>query len=139
MAAKKLITVSTTVNLPAHNAWELWTNGNHIIHWHTATPEWHNPTASCDATPGGRFNYRMEAKDGSMGFDFTGTFTEVEPYKKLNSTLDDGRMVEVVFEENDGITTITETFEAEEVNSAELQQQGWQAILDNYKAYAEGQ
>ena len=137
MEKNKTITVSTTVNKPALEVWEKFTNPTEITNWNFAIPEWHSPSASSDLVPGGKFNYRMEARDGSMGFDFTGTFDEIEEGKRLTYTLDDGRKAEILFDEKDGVTTITENFEAEASNPADMQQQGWQAILNNFKKYAE--
>lgn len=98
---------------------------------------WHCPRATNDLRVGGRQESRMEAKDGSFGFDFGGTYSVVEPEQRLVFTMDDGREVEVVFEENDGVTHINETFEAETENSEEMQRQGWQSILASYKRVAE--
>ena len=134
---KTVITVKADVNAPAAKVWEMWVSPKHITQWNNASDEWHTPSAESDVREGGRFTARMEAKDGSMGFDFAGQYNLVQPTEKLRYTLDDGRKVEVLFSEEDNITTITESFEAETQNSVELQQQGWQAILDNFKKYAE--
>ncbi len=131
------ITVQTTVQLPAEKAWEIWTQPQHIIHWNFASDDWQCPTAESDLKPGGKFTSRMEAKDGSMGFDFGGTFNEVKPYEFISYTMDDNRKVNVTFTKTDTGIKITETFEAERVHSIEEQQAGWQTIMDNYKKYAE--
>lgn len=131
------ITVQTTVQLPAEKAWEIWTQPQHIINWNFASDDWQCPTAESDLKAGGRFTSRMEAKDGSMGFDFGGTFNEVRPYEFISYTMDDNRKVSVTFTKTDNGTEITETFEAESVHSMEEQQAGWQTIIDNYKKYAE--
>lgn len=131
------ITISTSVRLPASRVWELWTDPMHIIKWNAASDDWFTPYAESDLRSGGRFCSRMEARDGSMGFDFTGTFTTTEPPHLLEYTIDDGRKVTVRFSEENGSTVVTETFEPENVHSPELQRSGWQAILDNFKKYAE--
>ena len=133
----KSITVSVQVNAKAENVWKFWTSPEHITKWNCASPDWHSPRAKHDLRVGGRFNFRMEAKDGSMGFDFEGTYYVVKPNQYLEYTMDDGRKVKITFEELDGKTFITETFDAETTNSLELQQNGWQSILDNFKSYTE--
>jgi uncharacterized protein YndB with AHSA1/START domain len=107
------------------------------MQWNNASDDWHTPSATSDLKEGGKFTSRMEAKDGSFGFDFGGTFTKVVPQKNLEYVIGDGRKVSVKFEEQDGKILITETFEAEGQNPIEMQQQGWQAILDNFKKYTE--
>jgi len=134
----KDITVKTTVNAPMEKVWESWTKPEHITKWNQASDDWHTPFAENDLSAGGKFLYRMEAKDGSFGFDFTGSYDDVQTYKNIIFTLDDGRKVEVTFIGADHTTEVIETFEAEASNSIELQQQGWQAILDNFKRYTEG-
>ncbi len=131
------VTVTTHVNVSPALAWELWTTPAHITQWNQATDDWHTPYAETDLVPGGKLLWRMEAKDGSMGFDFEATITEVIENEKLAYTLGDGREVVVVFEAKEGGTFVTETFDPETENSAELQQQGWQAILNSFKKYAE--
>jgi uncharacterized protein YndB with AHSA1/START domain len=131
------ITVETDVSVLVQTAWSLWTEPAHIMQWNAASDDWHTPRAMVDLWEGGTFRSRMEAKDGSTGFDFEGTFTEVIPQQRLAYTMDDGRTVSVEFEDRDGSTHITETFDAEEENSVEMQRQGWQAILDNFKRHAE--
>lgn len=133
------ITVETKVKAPIEKVWECWTGARHIERWNNASPEWHTPRAINNLKLGGRFTTRMEAKDGSAGFDFAGTYTTIEECKKIEYRLDDGRMARIDFiDEEDGVAII-ETFDAEKVNPAEMQKQGWQAILDNFKAYAESQ
>ena len=131
------ITVLTIINAPVEKVWESFTHPEHIIEWNFATPEWHCPKAEIDLKPGGKFNYRMEAKDGSFGFDFGGTYDEVRQNEKLLYHLDDDRKVEVTFFENNGKTTVTESFDPDKQHPAEMQQQGWQAILENLKKYVE--
>ncbi len=131
------IKISATVKSPVARVWDLWTKPFHIKHWNFASADWHTTHAETDLRKGGRFLSRMEAKDGSFGFDFSGEFTKIELNKCIQYTLDDERVVEILFTSEGNNTTITETFEAEQENSAELQKTGWQAILDNFKNYAE--
>lgn len=131
------ITVSVDVNTPVNKAWESWTQPEHIKKWNFASDEWHCPKASNDLKTGGILRSRMEAKDGSAGFDFEGRYTTVESMKHLHLVLADGRNIHVHFEESDGVTKVTETFETEDANSIEMQRAGWQAILENYKKYTE--
>jgi uncharacterized protein YndB with AHSA1/START domain len=132
-----VITVEALVNAPLDTVWSFWTEPDHITQWNNASDDWHTPWAKNDLVPGGRFVARMEAKDGSMGFDFGGTYDEVVEHRKIAYTLDDNRKVTVSFSEADSGTRVVEEFEAEDENSAELQQQGWQAILNNFKRYTE--
>jgi uncharacterized protein YndB with AHSA1/START domain len=137
-AEKLVITVSNTVNAPLQRVWDLFTEPLHIIHWNHASDDWQTSYAENDLRPGGAFLSRMEARDGSEGFDFTGKYSEIIPGKSIASTLDDGRNVHTSFSEKGGVTLVTESFEAEDQNSAELQKTGWQAILDSFKRYVEG-
>jgi len=136
-SGRTVITIKTSVKAPVDKVWKLWTDPVHIIKWNNASPDWHTPRAENDLRVGGKFLSRMEARDGSMGFDFSGMYEKVESLKNLEYVLDDGRKVEVSFMENGGITEVTESFEAEDMNSIELQQAGWQSILDNFRKYAE--
>lgn len=131
------ITVTASVRVPVEKAWDYWTDPAHITQWNNASEDWHTPRAENDLRPGGRFVSRMEAKVGSFGFDFSGTYDEVIPLKSIIYTLDDDRRVQLTFTDQGHETHIIETFEAESENSVELQQEGWQAILDNFKRYAE--
>ena len=131
------ITIKTTVNAPAKKAWEFWSNPEHIKRWNNASPEWHTPHAENDLREGGRFKARMEAKDGSVGFDFGGQYTKVVEPKEIAYRLDDGRNVTVTFTPDGDSTEIVETFEPEKTNPPDFQKQGWQAILDNFKNYTE--
>jgi uncharacterized protein YndB with AHSA1/START domain len=131
------ITVSAIVKQPVARVWVLWTNPFHIIHWNYASADWHTTYAETDLKKGGKFLSRMEAKDGSFGFDFSGEYTKVELNKCIKYTLDDERVVEILFRSKGNDTIVTETFEAEQENSVELQKTGWQSILDNFKNYAE--
>lgn len=134
---KTTITVSATVNVPVEKVWKLWTRPEHITLWNNASDDWHTPKAYNDLHPNGKFKYRMEAKDGTFGFDFQGTFGNIKTNELIEYAISDGRKVQILFETNGNTTIITETFEPEEINSLELQQDGWQAILDNFKRYAE--
>lgn len=137
MTAKKPITVETTVYAPVEKVWQFFTSPEHITKWNFASEDWHSPSAENDLRKGGRFVYRMEAKDGSFGFDFGGTFDTVEPARLLEYTMGDGRRVHVAFEPQGNSTRIVESFEAEQKNPEEIQRAGWQAILDNFRKYTE--
>ncbi|MCM4156321.1 SRPBCC family protein [Gramella sp. AN32] len=137
MSKLTAITVKTAINANSDKVWSFWTEPEHIKQWNNASPDWYTPKAENDLKKGGKFSSRMEAKDGSMGFDFEGTYDEVIPNKRIKYTLDDGRKVNIAFvKANKGIT-ITETFEPESQNPVDMQRQGWQAILDNFKKYVE--
>ena len=134
---RKQIKVKTTVYASAEEAWRIWTEPEHVKQWNYASEDWHTPSAVNDLSPGGTFSFRMEARDGSEGFDFAGTYDAVEPHQCIAYTLDDGRRVEVKFVEKVNTTDVIETFEPETTFSEEFQKQGWQSILDNFKKYAE--
>jgi len=134
---KTVITVWTIVNAPIRIVWKNWTAPEDIIKWNNASEDWHTPRAENDLRVGGKFNYRMEAKDGSMGFDFWGIYDKVVINSQIDYTLDDGRKVKVIFGDLGGKTEVVETFAAETENSVEMQRVGWQAILDNFKKYTE--
>jgi uncharacterized protein YndB with AHSA1/START domain len=134
---KTLLTATTTVDAPVSIVWDSWSNPKHIVKWNSASPDWHSPSAKNDLKPGGKFSSRMEAKDGSVGFDFEGEYTVVNPEKYIEYVMGDGRSVQVTFESQGNKTIIKESFEAESENSLEAQQGGWQAILDNFKKYTE--
>lgn len=131
------ITIKAKIKTPINKAWELYNSPEHVVKWNNASPDWHTPSASNDLRTGGTFNYRMEAKDGSFGFDFGGVYTAVELHQRVAYTMGDDRTVDVRFSENAGETEITVAFEPESQNPVDFQQQGWQAILDNFKKYAE--
>lgn len=134
---KSLITVETVVGVPVEKAWKVFTTPEDIIRWNNASDDWHTTKSENDLRPGGSFSSRMEAKDGSFGFDFGGVYDEVKQHELIAYTLGDGRKVTVSFSGNGSETRVVETFEAEGTHSVEMQQGGWQAILDNYKKYAE--
>lgn len=132
-----LVSIEAVINAPVEKVWKMYTSPEHVVNWNFASPEWHSPKAENDLKEGGRFNYRMEAKDGSAGFDFCGSYTLVEKYSAIEYTMDDDRGVKVVFERKDASTIVTVVFEAEKSNSVEMQKSGWQSILDNFKMYVE--
>lgn len=136
-ATKNMITVSAIVNAPVAKVWDAWTNPVHIVKWNSASDDWHTPKAENDIRTGGKFLSRMEAKDGSWGFDFAGVYDEVKDHELIAYTLGDGRTVTITFEGEGNTTKVTEAFEAEAENSLEMQQSGWQAIMDHFKKYTE--
>jgi uncharacterized protein YndB with AHSA1/START domain len=131
------ITVETIVNAPVEKVWKFWSAPEHITKWCAASDDWHAPKAENDLTVGGKFFTRMEAKDGSFGFDFGGVYDEVKTNELIEYTMGDGRKVVIKFAGNGNETKVTETFDAETTHSIEMQQGGWQAILDNFKKYTE--
>jgi uncharacterized protein YndB with AHSA1/START domain len=131
------ITVKVSVKAGMQKTWNLWTLPEHIVKWNNASKEWHTPLAENDLRPGGKFTYRMEAKDGSFGFDFWGIYDEIDLFNHIIFTLGDERKVKVTFTSAGDKTTVTEVFETESENTPELQRTGWQAILDNFKLYVE--
>lgn len=137
--SESAITVKTTIKAPVRHVWNCWTQPDHITKWNFASDDWHAPSASNDLRPGGHFVFRMEARDGSIGFDFEGDYEEIKPLESISYRIADGRKVNITFESRENETHISESFEAESVHSAELQRGGWQAILDNFKDYAESQ
>lgn len=136
-ANKVKITVENTINAPVEKVWEIWNSPEHITQWCAASDDWHAPKAENDLRTGGKFSTRMEAKDGSFGFDFGGVYDEVKTNDIISYTMEDGRTVKITFIKNGNETKVIETFEAESQNPIEMQRGGWQAILDNFKKYAE--
>lgn len=132
-----IITVAATVNAPIESVWKAWTTPSDITKWNSASEDWHTPTAENDLRPGGKFSSRMEARDGSFGFDFGGIYDEVIPYELISYTLGDDRKVRITFDKNIEGVKIIESFVAENTNPVEMQRGGWQAILDNFKKYVE--
>lgn len=126
------ITVESTVQAPIQRVWDAYNSPADIVEWNAASPDWHTPRATVDLREGGRFESRMEAKDGSFGFDFGGTYTKVVPLKLIAYRMDDNREATVDFAEQGGRCVVTVTFDAESENSVEMQRQGWQAILDSF-------
>lgn len=135
--AKISITVLAAIASPLEKVWTCWTDPSHIVKWNSASDDWHTPNATNDLRPGGKFTSRMEAKDGSFGFDFEGVYDEVILNKYIEYTIADGRKVKIVFNRNGDHCEVVETFEAETENSVELQREGWQAIMNNFKKYVE--
>lgn len=131
------ITVSTTVNAPLDHVWNVWNNPEHITNWCFASDDWCAPKAENDLRVDGRFTTRMEAKDGSFGFEFGGVYTNIDGKETIEYSMDDGRNVSIKFEDLGDSTKVTETFDAETQNPEEMQRAGWQAILDNFKKRAE--
>ena len=130
------LTVSTFVAAPPETLWASWTTPEHICRWNSASPDWHTPRATNDLRVGGTFCNRMEARDGSMGFDFEGVWTVVEPYTRLEADFGDRHLV-VVFVAEEGGTRVTETFDPDDEMPHEMQVAGWQAILENFRKYTE--
>ncbi len=134
---KQTITVSATIAAPVDKVWKLWNTPEDITQWNSASNDWHTPHATNDLRIGGKIMSRMEAKDGSMGFDFWGIYTDIKEHELIAYTLGDDRKVMIHFTGNGDSTEVTETFDAENENSLELQQMGWQAIMNSFKKYAE--
>ena len=137
MVQPATITVQCVVKAPTEKVWEVWTKPEHIVRWAFASDDWEAPAAENNLRTGGRFKTAMAAKDKSMGFDFTGVYTNVKEHELIEYDIDDGRHVKVEFTELPEGVKITETFEPENENPEKMQRSGWQAILDNFKRYAE--
>ena len=135
--ALQQINVSTTVPVKPDRAWELYTDPQSVTKWNFANDDWHCPSAKIDLRIGGIHKARMEAKDGSFGFDFEGAYSEVDAPHALTLVLGDGRVSRTTFAPSAGGTRVETTFDAEAESSAEMQRDGWQAILDNYQKFAE--
>ena len=131
------ITVETVVAASLSKVWDAWTTPEDIKQWNAASDDWHTTASTVDLREGGTFSSRMEAKDGSFGFDFAGTYTRVVPHKIIEFTMGDDREVTIEFEEREGAVHVKETFDAEGQHSLEQQRQGWQAILDNFRRHVE--
>lgn len=131
------ITVETLVAAPIERVWHAWTNPKDIQGWNAASDDWHTTAASVDLRVGGAFSSRMEAKDGSMGFDFAGTYTRIVPHQLIESRFGDRDLL-VEFAAGPTGVRVRETFDAETTHPIEQQRQGWQAILDNFKHHVEG-
>lgn len=134
---KDAITVEVRVQAPVEKVWEYFTEPEHVTKWNHASDDWHSPSAQNDLRVGGKFLFRMEAKDGSAGFDFGGVYDAVAPHRHISYMMGDGRKVETTFAPGNGGVRVTTVFEPESENTPELQRSGWQAILDNFKMYAE--
>lgn len=134
---KPVIRVSVLVDAPIEKVWDYFTMPSHITRWNNPSANWHTPNASADLKEGGKFNYRMEAKDGSEGFNFEGVYDVITPNEYIAYTIADGRKVSVKFIADNYKTNIIEQFETENINMPEMQKNGWQAILDSFKQYIE--
>lgn len=132
-----MITVKSTINSSIDKVWNLWTLPEHITKWSFASPDWHTPYAENDLREGGTFKSTMAAKDGSMSFDFGGEYTLVKNHKAIEYVLEDGRKVEISFNETPNGVEVIESFDPETQNPEEMQRGGWQAIMDNFKSYVE--
>ena len=131
------ITVQTLIHAPVEKVWAYWTAPEHMVNWNFASDDWHCPAATNDLQVGGTFVATMASKDGSMSFDFIGIYDEIEKHKRIRYHTTDDRVVDVLFEATENGTRVTETFDAENMNPVEMQQAGWQAILNNFKFYTE--
>ncbi len=134
---KTNITVETIVDAPVEKTWKYWNAPDHITKWCQASDDWHAPYAENDLRKGGKMKTTMAAKDGSVSFDFEAIYTHVDPLKKIEYDIVDGRKVSIIFTAEGDKTRVTETFEAEGANPIEMQRGGWQAILDNFKKHTE--
>lgn len=129
------ITVQQQVAADINTVWQSYTQAQHIVKWNAASDDWHCPEAEVDLRVGGRFRSRMAAKDGSMSFDFEGSYTRVDAHQALSYQMDDGRVAEIQFESNATGTLVSVVFDAETLHPIDMQQQGWQAILDRFADY----
>lgn len=133
------ILIETTINAPKEKVWDFWNKPEHIVEWCSGDDSWHTPAAKNDLRIWWRFSTTMAAKDGSASFDFEWTYTNVETYHTIDYTIDDGRKVSVRFVQEGKQTKVLESFEPEDINSLQLQKDGWQHILNNFKNYVEKQ
>ena len=134
---KQKIRIEAIISADPKKVWEFWTKPEHITKWNQASDDWHAPRAENDLRVGGKFVTRMEAKDGSMGFDFGGIYDVVKLHEEISYTMGDGRKVDILFTAQGNETKVVETFDAEGIHPVEYQQAGWQAIMDNFKKYTE--
>ena len=134
-----ILTVTATINAPVEKVWEYWTEPRHVIRWNNASADWCTLKGENDLRVGGSFSYTMAAKDGSFSFDFGGIYDIVKKNELIEYTMGDGRKVKVIFTSNGDQTYVEESFEAENTHSIEMQQGGWQSILNNFKKHAEGE
>ncbi|GGF93613.1 SRPBCC family protein [Paenibacillus abyssi] len=134
---KTRVTVQAVIQAPVEKVWRYWSEPEHITKWNQASETWHSPRSENDLRVGGKFLTRMEAKDGSMGFDFGGVYDVVMQHEQISYTLGDGRKVDITFVNQGNETKVVEIFDAESTHSIEMQQAGWQAIMDNFKRYSE--
>ena len=132
-----LLKVQTVIDAPISKVWESWTVEEHVKNWNFASSDWHCPNATNNLVVGGEFHYTMSAKDNSLSFDFWGKYEKIEIEENIEILLGDDRKMKVTFESSDAGTIVTEKFEPEQENPAEMQEAGWQMILDNFKKYVE--
>jgi uncharacterized protein YndB with AHSA1/START domain len=132
------ITVQTSINSSLAQVWECWTQPEPRVNWNFASDDWCCPAATNDLHVGAEFHYTMAAKDNSFNFDFWGTYDQIVVQKLLAITLGDGRKLTISFEDTNNGILVTEQFDPESENPVELQQAGWQQILDNFKKYVDG-
>jgi len=135
--AKTQITVKASINAPIEKVWKRWTNPDDIVKWNNASDDWCTPRAENDLRRGGHFNIRMESRDGNAGFDFAGTYEKVLVYREIDYKIGDGRKVKILFSHIKNKTEVIETFESEDENPIDMQRNGWQAIMNNFKKYVE--
>ncbi len=134
---RKTIEVKTVIDQTVEKVWQYWTATEAVMKWNHASEDWHTTRAENDLQEGGKFNYRMEAKDGSFGFNFWGIYDKVRTNEMIEYTLGDNRKVKIIFISSENRTEIIETFDAENENPVAMQHDGWQSILNNFKKYAE--
>lgn len=134
---RQLIEVKVDIKADIELIWEYFTKSKYIVNWYHSMDSWHTPRATNDLSENGLFSYRMESKDGTMGFDFAGRNIKIEKYKLIRYLLQDGRRVDVRFKVEDGKVIVSEDFEAQSNNTIDIEKSGWQSILDNFKAYVE--
>jgi uncharacterized protein YndB with AHSA1/START domain len=132
-----MITVKATINSSLEKVWDFWINPEHIINWNFASPDWHTPFAENDLRVNGKFISTMASRDGKMSFDFEGQYTTIKNHSLIEYKIIDGRKVSITFKKQENLILVTQTFDPESENSLALQEQGWQAILDNFKKYVE--
>ncbi len=131
------ITVETQINAPIDKVWKMWNDPKDIVQWNHASSDWHAPRSSNDLRVGGKFNTTMAAKDGSVSFDFIGEYTAVQPNQFIAYKIADGRQVHIKFSNEGAQTKVVESFEAETKHPLDIQRDGWQAILDNFRKHVE--
>ena len=129
------LTTQVAINAPLATVWNCFTQPEHIVNWNAASDDWHTTAAKNNLVVGGKFSYAMAAKDGSLGFDFWGIYDVVEPHTFIAYTMGDGRKARINFSVKNNETHVVQLFEAENENPAEMQQAGWQMILDNFAKY----
>ena len=134
---KKKIHIESLINAPLDLVWDTYNNPEDIKHWNHASDDWHCPSSQNDLRVGGKFNNKMAAKDGSFEFDFEGTYTEVTPKNSISYVLGDNRTTDIKFQDENGKTKVLIDFDAEATNPEEMQREGWQSILDNFKKHVE--